>query len=257
MYPWQLGGGVGVPLVHEELPSIHRTRTHLIAPAARAALSAAGVHARALDLACNEGYFSQLLLEWGSRSVLGVDIRESNVQRAMLVRDHFGIDPARLSFVERDVFTLDAAELGQFDVVLLLGITYHVENPVGLLRLAHSLCRSICIVESQLSRQRSPIEHGWGTTSESTQTDASFAALIEHDAEANHLASAEGRVSLVPNLAALELIIRTAGFVEIETPLRGRPPQSAVSNRRPRRPGRPRLDHGARLDSVVRDALGV
>src|SRR5205807_5462223 len=113
----------------------------MIEPVARDALAAAGTGATAIDLACSEGWFSQRLLDWGATSALGVDIRDVNVRRATLVRDHFGIDPATLSFLRADVHALDAERLGTFDVVLVLGLVYHLEDPVGMLRIARALTR--------------------------------------------------------------------------------------------------------------------
>lgn len=212
MYPWSLAPGADAPLMHPGLPSVHATRAEMIEPAVRAALAQAGPNATALDLACSEGYFAQRLLEWGAHRVVGIDVRAQNVLRATLIADHFGIDQSRLSFRQGDVFELVPETLGRFDVVLLLGLIYHVEDPVGVVRLARRLTRSLCVVESQLTRQDAPIIHGQGVPDVMFTADGSFAAVIEEDAEQNPLASAPGILSLIPNRAALELMIRTAGF---------------------------------------------
>ena len=84
-----------------------------------------------------------------------------------------------------------------------------------MLRIARALTRSVCIVESQLTRQDAPVEYGWGSTDAVFSAEASFAAVYEADA-ANPIASAGGVLSLIPNRAALELMLRVAGFDEIE-----------------------------------------
>src|SRR6476661_8717518 len=76
IYPWRLRDGSEVRVANAELPSIHRTRAEMIESRVRAALTAAGPEATALDLACNEGWFSQRLLEWGAQRVVGLDVRE-------------------------------------------------------------------------------------------------------------------------------------------------------------------------------------
>ncbi|MDQ2760380.1 MAG: class I SAM-dependent methyltransferase [Actinomycetota bacterium] len=188
----------------------------MIEPAVRAALADAGPKATALDLACSEGYFGQRLLEWGAHRVVGVDIRTQNVRRAELVRDYFGIAPSRLSFQQVDVFDIGPETLGRFDVVLLLGLIYHVEDPVGVVRLARRLTRSLCVIESQLTRQNGPIVHGNGVPDILFSADASFAVELEQDSDLNPLASTPGVLSLIPNRAALELMVRTAGFEHCE-----------------------------------------
>lgn len=215
MYPWPVGAET-LPVLHPELPSVHETRAAMIEPSVRAALEAAGPGATALDIACNEGWFSQQLLEWGAERVVGVDVRPRNVRRAELIRDHFEIPAERLSFVESDVYDLDPGELGTFDVVLLLGLVYHLENPVGAVRVAKSLTRGTCVVESQLTRQNEPIEHGWGVTDVMVSEEGSFAVFPETDSEVNPLSSTPGILSLVPNRVALRQMCEASGFAEVE-----------------------------------------
>jgi tRNA (mo5U34)-methyltransferase len=212
MYPWQFGPGVVAPVLHPELPEVHATRAELIEPAVRRALEEAGPASTGLDLACAEGYFAQRLLEWGASRVVAVDLRDINVRRATLARDHFGIRPERLEVRLADLFRLDPRELGCFDVVLLLGLIYHVEDPIGALRIARACTRRLCVIETQLTRQREPIAHTWGTAGVVIETAASFAARLEPDATWNPGASDEGVLSLIPNRAALELALRAAGF---------------------------------------------
>jgi len=112
MYPWPLGALGEPPLLDSELPSVHRTRAEMVEGPARAALEAAGTGATAIDLACSEGWFSHRLLEWGAGRVVGVDLREVNVRRARLVRDHFGLPAEQLELVQGDVLDLDPGALG-------------------------------------------------------------------------------------------------------------------------------------------------
>lgn len=223
MYAWQLRDGSVTPLAGPELPDIHRTRAELMEREVRAALATAGPNATVIDLACNEGWFSQRALVWGAARVLGIDIRPELIRRAELVRDHFAIAPDRLEFRCADVHELDVSALGQFDVVLCLGLVYHLEDPVGALRIAGSLTRGLCVVESQLTRQTDPIVHGNGRSGQYEESAASYAAVVETDHESNMLASVGGVVSLIPNRAALAQAATAAGFAEVEfaTPTHG------------------------------------
>jgi tRNA (mo5U34)-methyltransferase len=141
MYPWRLTPEIAIPLEGSELPSIHATRAEMIEPVVRATLATAGPDASVLDLGCNEGWFAHRALEWGAARVVGLDVREANIRRATLIRDHFGIDDGRLRFEQANVLELDRERLGVFDVVLVLGLIYHLENPVGALRVARALTR--------------------------------------------------------------------------------------------------------------------
>jgi SAM-dependent methyltransferase len=216
MYAWKLRDGSTTPLAGPELPDIHRTRAELMEAEVRAALAAAGPHATVIDLACNEGWFSQRALEWGAARVLGVDIRPELIRRAELIRDHFAIDAERLQFRCADVFDLDLAALGRFDVVLCLGLVYHLEDPVGAMRIASALSRCLCVIETQLTRQHQAITLGNGRSGQYEESPASYAAIVETDYESNMLASAGGVVSLIPNRAALAQAAGAAGFTRLE-----------------------------------------
>jgi tRNA (mo5U34)-methyltransferase len=161
------------------------------------------------------------LLEWGASRVTGLDIRAENIRRAVLVRDHFDVPADQLELRQEDLFDIDPEALGRFDVVLLLGLIYHVEDPVGALRRARALTRGICAIDTQLTRHDEPIAHTWGVADSLEHDAASFAARLEWDAEINPVASSGGAVSLIPNRAAVELSARAAGFSRIEWP----PPQ--------------------------------
>ncbi len=215
MYEWELAPGSVTPAIGANLRSVHETRRDLIEPVVRAALEAAGPNASAIDLACNEGWFSHRLLDWGAERVLGIDIRAENIRRATVLRDHFGIPPTRMTLAHDDVLKLDAAELGQFDVVLVLGLIYHLERPLEAIRVARHLTRGVCLIESQLTRQDRPIVRGDGVPNVYHQSAESFAAWVEDD-DLNPRASAAGVMSLVPNRAALEAMPRWAGFGRTE-----------------------------------------
>jgi tRNA (mo5U34)-methyltransferase len=216
MYAWELGEDLITPVLGPELPDIHRTRLELMEGSVRAALTAAGPRATVIDLACNEGWFSHRLLEWGASRVVGVDIRPQVIRRAELLRDHFGISPERLELRCLDVFDVDVLAPETFDIVLCLGLVYHLENPIGAIRIAHALTRGVCVIESQLTQQTDPIVHGNGQSNQYEEQLASFAALVETDYKSNMLASAGGVMSLIPNRAALTLAVEAAGFKKLE-----------------------------------------
>ena len=215
MYPWEIGGEAP-RLASPELPSVHATRSELIEPVVRQALANASRGATVLDLGCNEGWFAHRALEWGAARVVGVDVRETNIRRAELVREHFDIAPERLSFTRADVFELDPAELGVFDVVLVLGLVYHLENPIGALRAARALTRGTVLVESQLTAHEAPIQVGWGETGVFRPAAGHWAAILEPAADqaqdGNTLASFGGVLSLVPNRAALLEALEVVGY---------------------------------------------
>jgi SAM-dependent methyltransferase len=217
MYPWQLSDDVVAPCPGTELADVHRTRLEIIEPTCRRWL-AENPETTVVDLGCCEGWFGHKMLEWGAKSVVGVDVREVNVRRAELVRDHYGISPERLSFIHAGVH--EVPEIGQFDLALVLGLIYHLEDPIGALRVARRLSRGHVLVETQLTDRDAPIEHGWGVAGEFKQTDTHWVAYLEpadwQTEEGNITASFADIISLVPNRAALLQALTVVGFDELE-----------------------------------------
>jgi tRNA (mo5U34)-methyltransferase len=87
---------------------------------------------RVLDLGCNAGFWSLHCVRRGASFVMGVDARGHHMDQARLVFDVEGIDPARYRFVEADLLAADWSAWGRFEVVLCLGLLYHVNRPVEL-----------------------------------------------------------------------------------------------------------------------------
>jgi len=73
---------------------------------------------------------------------------------------------------------------------------HHLWDPVGAVRRPRASTRSLCLIESQLRRQDRPIVHGNGTPVGLSTAAASFAAVLESNAERNQPASAPGILSL-------------------------------------------------------------
>jgi SAM-dependent methyltransferase len=94
-----------------------RTATLLTPPAA-------GRRTTVLDLGCNEGGYAVEFARAGYQ-VLGLEARKGNVEHCEWLKEKLGL--AGLEFVCADA--RDAAAYGTFDVVLCLGLLYHLDRP--------------------------------------------------------------------------------------------------------------------------------
>lgn len=105
---------------------------------------------RVLDLACLEGQFAIELAMHGARG-LGIEGRETSVAKAKFARDALGLE--RLDFVQGDVRDLSEGAHGRFDVVLCLGIHYHLDAPdvFELTDRIASVCDGIAIFDTHVS----------------------------------------------------------------------------------------------------------
>ncbi len=103
----------------------------------------------AIDLGCGVGRFSGFLRDLGFE-VLGLDGRQTN------------LDEAKSRFPNIDFRLMDAEDVrirqfGQFDLVLCMGLYYHLENPFAAFRNCSSLTRQIAIVEGMCVPGTEPI----------------------------------------------------------------------------------------------------
>lgn len=106
---------------------------------------------RVLDLGCNAGFWSLKAIEAGCEYVLGVDGRQMHIDQANLVFRTKGIDPARYQFRSGNVFTDDYSGDGQFDVVLCLGLMYHISKPIELLERIAAVNSDLVVIDTEVS----------------------------------------------------------------------------------------------------------
>jgi SAM-dependent methyltransferase len=108
---------------------------------------------RVLDLGCNAGFWSLAAVESGCDFVLGIDGRAMHVEQAELVFEVKGIDRGRYVFRRANVLDLAGADLGSFDVVLCLGVFYHVAKHVSLLEWITGLNTDVLLIDTNLARR--------------------------------------------------------------------------------------------------------
>jgi SAM-dependent methyltransferase len=105
---------------------------------------------RILDLACLEGQYAIEFARHGATAV-GIEGREGNVAKARFAKDALGLD--NLEFYQDDVRNLSAAKYGHFDVVLCLGLLYHLDSP-GVFELTKQIgqvCRRLTVIDTYIS----------------------------------------------------------------------------------------------------------
>jgi SAM-dependent methyltransferase len=196
--------------LHENILAIHETRERMLLAALQETFPNGFGGLRALDLACHEGYFAHHLAKWGFGEIVGVEARRELLERAELMRATYG--HSQLRFQQGDVERLDAQALGRFEVVLLFGILYHVENLIGVLRLARAVTTGVCLIETQVAPElMGSIE--WGAQGFTRPIQGCLAVVNEADeVAAGNREACLGGISLCPSLHALQWLLRAVGF---------------------------------------------
>ncbi len=142
--------GVVTPIVDDRYPARHAARkAYFFDPLVRG-LGGDLSGKRVLDLGCNAGFWSLAAIEAGCEHVLGVDGRQMHVDQAELVFEVNGVPRHRYEFRLADIFDLDLSDEGPFDIVLCLGLLYHVSKPMELFEWISRINSDILVVDTTL-----------------------------------------------------------------------------------------------------------
>lgn len=212
MYKYELVDGISTPLISEEFQKVHNTRKKMIFSKLDNTIKEWN-NLRCLDIACNEGFYSFELAKRGVKEVIGFDARKINIDKANFINEFWKFDNA--SFFVGDIEKINNVELGQFDLVFVLGLLYHVENPMLILRKIKSLTNGFCVFDTQINRFDSDVTMGFGCTGFDKQSKDLIAIIKEPDFEENITASITG-LSFVPNKSGLFTMLKEVGFTKIE-----------------------------------------
>jgi SAM-dependent methyltransferase len=109
---------------------------------------------RILDIACNAGFWSTQCALLGA-NVVGFDARPELIEQANLVKDIVGLD--NVEFRLLDFGAMTPATLGQFDVVLNLGILYHLPDPLAALAATKMMAQEYIVLDTNLWQSDEPI----------------------------------------------------------------------------------------------------
>jgi tRNA (mo5U34)-methyltransferase len=166
-----------------------------------------------LDIGCNGGFYSIEMKRRGADRVLAIDFDDRYLAQAKFVAEALGCE---IEFRKLSVY--DVQELGeQFDVVLFLGVLYHLRHPLLALDLIHEhVARDLFVFQS--------LQRGTETV-EQIQDDYEFweTDVFERPGFPK-LYFIEKRYAgdptnwWIPNRAAVEGMLRSAGFEIVDHP---------------------------------------
>ncbi|MDJ0655230.1 MAG: methyltransferase domain-containing protein [Xanthomonadales bacterium] len=212
-YPFQLPGGEVTPTYDGgRLNAVHSTRLAMMDAALEPLYGSDYSGARVVDLACHQGYFALELARRGAREVLGVDARQEHVDDASLMAEVLGHH--QFSARQSDIHALETGAMGRFDICLMLGLIYHLENPVGAIRTAHALTGRVCFIETQVVPHLSG-NVDWGNYRFVKPLQGCFGIIDETDETHGPEASTQG-ICLAPSTEGLLWIMHKVGFDRVE-----------------------------------------
>jgi tRNA (mo5U34)-methyltransferase len=107
-----------------------------------------------LDIGCNAGFYSMEMKRRGAARVLGVDTDEDYLNQARFAAEVSGLD---IEFRRLSVY--EAASIGErFDIVLFMGVFYHLRHPLLALDLIHEYLTRDLLVFQSMQRGSSEVQ---------------------------------------------------------------------------------------------------
>jgi tRNA (mo5U34)-methyltransferase len=166
-----------------------------------------------LDIGCNGGFYSIEMKRRGAARVLGIDFDDDYLAQARFAAEVSGLD---IEFRRLSVY--DVAALGErFDVVLFMGVLYHLRHPLLALDLVHEhVAGDLLVVQSMQrgSQEVAPV-----------RPDYDFFEMDHFDAPGypkmhfiEHRYAHDPTNWWAPNRACMEAMLRSAGFEIVAHP---------------------------------------
>ncbi|MCW3091593.1 MAG: family methyltransferase [Ferruginibacter sp.] len=166
-----------------------------------------------LDIGCNGGFYSIEMKRRGADKVVGIDSDERYLEQARYAAKVLGYE---IDFQNRSVY--DVAGLGEkFDVVIFMGVLYHLRHPLLALDLLYENVVKDLLIFQSMQRGSAEVEP--------TQPDYDFWNTDIFDRpQFPHMYFIEYRYAndptnwWIPNQACMEAMLRSAGFEIIMHP---------------------------------------
>ena len=160
-----------------------------------------------LDIGCNAGFYAMEMKRRGAVRVLGIDSDDKYLAQA-----RFAAEVNELDIEFRRMNVYDVPQLGEkFDVVIFMGVLYHLRHPLLALDILHDhVTRDILIFQSMQRGSREVPElqadyHFW-------ETDIFDKAEFPKMFFIEKSYSSDWTNWWIPNRACMEAMLRSAGF---------------------------------------------
>ncbi len=161
-----------------------------------------------LDIGCNGGFYSFEMKRRGAQRVLGIDTDERYLQQARFAAEVQDID---VEFARLPVWDVAALE-EKFDLVIFMGVLYHLRHPLLALDLIHEhVARDLLLFQSMQrgSRELTEVHEDYDFNEPAPFDEAGYPKM--HFVERRY--SHDETNWWVPNRACVEAMLRSSGFI--------------------------------------------
>lgn len=169
-----------------------------------------------LDIGCNAGFYSFELKRRGAARVLGLDHSLDYLAQARFAREQLGLHD--VEFRQLEVYDVDQLAGEQFDLVLFLGVFYHLRHPLLALEKVARLVRGRLLFQTMErgSREIGEVAEDYPISEQHVFLDERFPRMyfVEHGY------AGDPTNWWIPNVAASMAMLRSVGLRVVDRPCR-------------------------------------
>jgi tRNA (mo5U34)-methyltransferase len=160
-----------------------------------------------LDIGCNAGFYSIEMKRRGAARVLGIDSNEGYLAQARFAGEILGVD---IELKQMSIYEIGRLE-EKFDVVLFMGVFYHLRHPLLALDLIHEhVANDTLVFQSMLrgSEDVLPVAEDYDFWTKNVFDDPAYPKM--HFVENRY--AGDPTNWWIPNRACVEAMLRSSGF---------------------------------------------
>jgi len=101
---------------------------------------------RVLDLGTRDGYFAFEMKKRGA-DVVAIDYLPKHETGFAIAEKLTGVKGVK--YIQDNIYNLSSWKYGKFDIVLFLGLLYHLPDPIRAINIVRSMCRGVMLLETQ------------------------------------------------------------------------------------------------------------
>lgn len=160
-YAYAFEGGISFPVRHAKpdalinAPERHVQRFRHFMPYLIQSQNGSLKGKRVLDIACNSGFWSIQCALLGA-DVVGFDARPEVIEQAEMIKSIVGVNNVTFKVLEFHAMSPQSLG-GTFDIVLNLGILYHLSDPLEALQRTKTMARKNILLDTAVFRSDNPV----------------------------------------------------------------------------------------------------
>jgi len=163
-----------------------------------------------LDIGCNGGFYAAEAGKRGGK-VLGVDAKGLHVAQAQFVSQALGLD---MRFRKQSLYDLNPAIDGQFDLVLCLGVIYHLKHLIAGIERLFLLTKKQLILETAIACEGNLKSIDSFEFADNSRTLHPL-FYVENPVNSNEAAFNW----FLPTATCVQSLLRSTGFVDVSEPI--------------------------------------